>query len=412
MNILAISSRHPPYHFGGYELRIKNILDEFHLRGHTLSVITTIPEKDPGMKIETSAYPVYRKLHVRLAFRNFLEEIYYHLIDLEYIDQQIRRFRPDVIYLGHTNILVKVLLSYLAGLSIPIVYDEGGSGLIDAWEEKGRWFHFANDYRSPYKLLNWLRPLVVELVCRLSSGKIKRSWSLPAQMQVIFNSNLNSRNAHQKGVPLTRHCIIHSGIDSERFHFLDKPAISDPVWIIVPGRWERRKGQLDALQLLDALIRSGIKAHIRLIGEIWDRAYADELKQQISQKNMTSYVSIVSMLSHESLVNLYHQSDFCFFPSYFGTGFSRVPLEAMACGSLVLSYGNEGSDEIIRHGENGFLFKPGALDEIVKVVRELYLQPERYKALLRQARHTIEQGYSLPRYVDSVERVLIQARQG
>jgi hypothetical protein len=44
MKILVISARFPNYHFGGYEIRVKNIIDDLHKRGHQIIVITSIKE--------------------------------------------------------------------------------------------------------------------------------------------------------------------------------------------------------------------------------------------------------------------------------------------------------------------------------------------------------------------------------
>ena len=64
MKILAISAFHPPDHFGGYELRVKSILDGLAERGHEILLLTNLPEKQ-GLKLETGQYPVLRSLHNR-----------------------------------------------------------------------------------------------------------------------------------------------------------------------------------------------------------------------------------------------------------------------------------------------------------------------------------------------------------
>jgi hypothetical protein len=47
MKILVITSGFPPYHFGGYEIRVKDILDKLAQRGHKIRVLTSVPERNP-----------------------------------------------------------------------------------------------------------------------------------------------------------------------------------------------------------------------------------------------------------------------------------------------------------------------------------------------------------------------------
>ena len=86
-----------------------------------------------------------------------------------------------------------------------------------------------------------------------------------------------------------------------------------------------------------------------------DDNYYHEILDAIQNKSLADKVTIQPMLTQDELVRHYQEADICFFSSYQEIGFSSTPLEAMACGCIVISYGNEGSDEIIDNGENGFL---------------------------------------------------------
>ena len=190
MKILTISAHHPPCHFGGYELRVKDIMDGLAARGHSIRVLTNYPEKRGCGKDSAQVYPVIRKLHDRRMAKFFPKEILFDLLDTRLLQWQIDQFKPDVIYLGHTYILSKALLPYLARQTIPIVYDEGGSGLIEAWTEHGRWFRFTGDYRSRFGILNAIKPLVIRTVCALSRGRITPWWAWPQNIHAFFNSEL------------------------------------------------------------------------------------------------------------------------------------------------------------------------------------------------------------------------------
>ena len=114
------------------------------------------------------------------------------LLDTRLLEKQIQVFKPDVVYLGHTYPLSKALMPYLATQNIPLVYDEGGSGLINDWTEHGRWFRFTGEYKNRFALLNAIKPLVIRMVCAGSRGRIQPQWSWPENMQVFFNSQIKS----------------------------------------------------------------------------------------------------------------------------------------------------------------------------------------------------------------------------
>ena len=70
---------------------------------------------------------------------------------------------------------------------------------------------------------------------------------------------------------------------------------------------------------------------------------------------------------------------------------SNVMLEAMSLGKLCVASRIGGALDVIRHGENGFLFDPYAEDDLRRVVPVALGGSE---AVRRAARETIERGYT------------------
>lgn len=403
MQIITITADHPPCHAGGYELRIKEIMDGLALRGYQVHVITTLRKKKANRVSEKSSYPVKRILFNRYKAKWFPRELLQDLLDIKMLEKEIGKIQPDLIYLGHTYPLTKQLLPYLASLQIPIFYDEGGNGLKGAWTDHGRWFEFAGDYRSRFRLLNILKPTIVRLVLWISKGRIKNKWSFPDKMNIFFNSELNRSNAVFFGVPVEKAKVIHSGVDIEKFAFVRKQHLSNPIKILIPGRIETKKGQLDGVRLIHELSKCGIEAELLLIGPFSSECYADVVKTEIDKFNLAGKVHFASMVDQDQMVELYHQADICFFSSYHHSGFSRVPLEAMACGCMVLSYGNEGSDEVITDNVNGFVNDKGDILGLVEVIKELVKNQKTLENICTNARTNIESNFSLSQYIDQIE---------
>jgi glycosyltransferase involved in cell wall biosynthesis len=226
-------------------------------------------------------------------------------------------------------------------------------------------------------------------------------------MQVIFNSQLNCTNAVACGVPVGNSHVIHSGIDTQKFTFKPRTKFGSPLTLIVPGRIEPRKGQLDAVMLLAELREQGLDSKLIFVGQKWANSYYSELEEEIKKQNLEKSVEFFSMMTQDELVGMYYQADICFFPSYQQVGYSRTPLEAMACGCILFSYGNEGSDEIISDTRTGFLVSPAEFRAIANIIKELTSNPITVRKITESAGKVIEVNCSMVSYIDSIEKILI-----
>lgn len=410
MKILTISAHYPPYHSGGYGIRIKNIMDGLAERGHKILVLSTQAEKYVQSGDGKQNYPIERILHNHYEIKRFFKELYFDLLDVELLRRYINDVNPDLIYLGHIYPITKQLMPFLSSLSIPILFDEGGNGLKGAWTDHGRWFRLLTDYNFDNKLLNNFLPFLRRNMLLVNHGKLMGQWAWPENMSIIFNSELNLDNARNFGVPVQSARVIHSGVDTEIFKFKTRLTFSAPLIIIVPGRIEPKKGQIDAVKLLNELKKLEIDAELTLVGTCADADYFYTINEEISKLGLHGKVTFSEMVSQDQLVQLYYESDICYFSSYHRSGFSRVPLEAMSSGCIVISYGNEGSDEIIKEGFNGFLVEPGDIGKSCEIIRMLKNSPDQMKEVCSTARKEVAENYSLLDYIKKIELVIYLVR--
>ena len=406
LRILVISAQFPPDHSGGYELRIKDIMDGLAARGHEICVLTTKYRKKRRKDDPEPPYTVIRKLHNRYSAKFFPKEVLFDLLDTAAVERQIQGFHPDVIYLGHIYVLSKAILPYLAKVDQPITLDEGGATLKGAWTEQGRWFHFTGDYGEQNRFIRMIKPFIVKMINKLSRDRIPNEWLWPENMRIIINSQHNLDRLWELGIPMENAAVIHSGIDLGKFTFTPRRALIEPITIFCPGRLEMRKGMIDGVHLLKHLLNAGIDSSLSFAGAVGSSELLRKLNEEIHSAGLESKVAFYGMLSQEQLIGLFHQFDICFFPSHHNTGFSRTPLEAMACGCVVISYGNEGSAEVVEHGKNGFLIQEGDIAGAAGVVRELIEDPEQMARMRENARWLVEKNHSLHFYIGRVEQVL------
>ena len=99
------------------------------------------------------------------------------------------------------------------------------------------------------------------MVGLFSHGRMQQEWRWPI-IHAFFNSRLNERNAEEVGVPLARAEVIHSGIDISFFSFQRAKPFGNPLTLLLPGRIEQNKGQLEAVELCSMLNARGIPARL------------------------------------------------------------------------------------------------------------------------------------------------------
>jgi glycosyltransferase involved in cell wall biosynthesis len=86
-------------------------------------------------------------------------------------------------------------------------------------------------------------------------------------------------------------------------------------------------------------------------------------------------VTFLDWMPRDQLRTLYDRHGLILIPSYF-EGFSLTFLEAMARGLCVLGTMVGGLPQVIRHGKNGFLFRPGRADGFIERALQLVASPE------------------------------------
>ncbi len=148
---------------------------------------------------------------------------------------------------------------------------------------------------------------------------------------------------------------IHHGIDMREFEV--GPGTGD--YLLFFGRIHREKGTAEAIEVA---MRSGLP--LTIAGIVQDREYFERYVNPRVDGTLVTYVGPVDReLRSELLGGARALLHLISFDEPFG--FSVV--EAMACGTPVITHSRGSMPEIVREGENGFLV--ASLDEAVDAVR-------------------------------------------
>lgn len=409
MRILAITAFYPPHHSGGYELRCQDVLKGLIKRGHQVAILTNrCPNSN--CSIHPGETGIHRALHLRLEKTPVFTQIHWDQKDLRTIDRFIQNFAPDLIYLWHIQNLSNALLPYFSTKNIPIVYDEGGSGLDYLCRVQKRGIYFYKNHSDSF-LKKWLKRSIYQTARLVSGNLIQPDWDWPQSIQVYFNSHAAKQHALEQGALVTEAAVIHSGIDLATFPMKPRESLAQPITIIIPSRMKKAKGIADAIPLALELQRKKIDVRITVVGKIQSDEYYNELVQLIEEYDLHELITLLPMVDQKDLSLLYRENDFCFFPSYFKTGFSRVPLEAMASGCLVITYGNEGSYEAIQNGINGFIIPEGDVISSAQVIEKLIYDSETYSYITQNAYYRVKGSFNNENYFTEIEKFLMESKK-
>ncbi|HSG09181.1 MAG TPA: N-acetyl-alpha-D-glucosaminyl L-malate synthase BshA [Longimicrobiales bacterium] len=118
---------------------------------------------------------------------------------------------------------------------------------------------------------------------------------------------------------------------------------------------------------------------------------------------------ILFLGKHASVDELLACADLLLLPSE-TESFGLAALEAMACGAPVIATDVGGLPEVVDHGETGYLFPVGAVDEMAAAAVELLKNAELHKRFAEAGRRTAVERFSaasvVPLYEGLYQRVL------
>jgi glycosyltransferase involved in cell wall biosynthesis len=164
--------------------------------------------------------------------------------------------------------------------------------------------------------------------------------------------------------------IVHCGLERT---FYDRPGvpIPDSRTIVCVGRLCAAKGQRLLLEAVARMVAAEIPVRLVLAG---DGPMKAELEQRVIQLRLSEHVRITGWISGEQVRKEILAARALVLPSL-AEGLPVVLMEAMALRRPVLTTYIAGIPELVRPGENGWLFPAGSLDELEQALRECLAMP-------------------------------------
>lgn len=275
---------------------------------------------------------------------------------------QIETLKPDIIHLHNIHgyyLNYPILFNFLKNAKIPIVWT-----LHDCWSFTGHCAHFvtADCYKwesgcadCPLKS-SYPKSIFLDKSCR-NYIKKRDSFCSVANMTFVPVSRWIDgylKESFLKNYPST---IIHNGIDTDLFKPQNQGANNEIFKILgVASVWDKSKG-LDGFIELSKMVSSD--SQIVLVGVTKEQMKL--LPDNIVAVERTNDVG--------ELVNLYSSSDVFVNLTYADT-FPTTNLEALACGTPVITYRTGGSPEAVSE-DTGLVVTQGDLQGVLNAINEI-----------------------------------------
>jgi len=191
------------------------------------------------------------------------------------------------------------------------------------------------------------------------------------------------------GCPEARTHVIYNGVDPKLFNAA--PQASHAVSVLCVGNFIPTKGQ-DVLLRAFAEVRKTVPdCFLKFIGGGPEEC---NLRRLAYQLDIAEAVTFARRQGRESVARAMRDSTIFALPSSY-EGLGCVYLEAMSCSKPVIACRGQGIEEIIEHGENGYLIAPHDHRALSERIIQLVQSKELREQVGRRARRTILDGYTL-----------------
>lgn len=164
--------------------------------------------------------------------------------------------------------------------------------------------------------------------------------------------------------------VVHCGLE-RTFHDVTPVAVPCVPRLVCVGRLCEQKGQLLLLEAARQLAAQGVEFEIVLAG---DGEMRGQIEALIAQYGLQSQIRITGWISSDQVRTEILAARALVLPS-FAEGLPVVIMEAMALRRPVLTTYVAGIPELVRQGENGWLFPAGEVEELAAAMADCLAQP-------------------------------------
>ncbi|MDA4127894.1 MAG: glycosyltransferase family 4 protein [Thaumarchaeota archaeon] len=209
--------------------------------------------------------------------------------------------------------------------------------------------------------------------------------------------------------------VVYNGVDADLFHPGIPPVLPERIAnlqgkriILYAGHFGLRKGIFFLVRAMAMVKKEVPDAHLVCIGGApkWLKGmdYLSILRKTAESAGVVDSVTFLDAVPNPDLVNYYSSSEVFALPSYYET-FSKVAVEAMACGKPVVATDAGGLREVVDQNQSGILVHFGSPSELARAIISIMQDGKMAKEMGRRGREKVEAMFTWDKVANRVTGV-------
>lgn len=298
--------------------------------------------------------------------------------------KRIEKIAPDIVHIHNIHgyfLNYRILFDFLSKSGIPVVWT-----VHDCWLYTGHCYYYSYAGCNKWQTGCGHCPQKKEFPASYFSDRSHRNWldkktaftSMPLDKLTIVPVSDWIREEMSRSFLKDYHFqVIHNGINTEVFDVYDATAVRQQyslgdkhIFLGVASIWSREKGLADFIKMSELIRQDEV---IVLVG----------IKPEYMKLLPKNVVAIARTENIRQLAELYSAADVFINPTW-QDNYPTVNLEAIACGTPVVTYRTGGSIEAITD-TTGFIVEQGDVAGLVDAARCIIRRgKEAYRNVCRQ----------------------------
>ncbi len=207
--------------------------------------------------------------------------------------------------------------------------------------------------------------------------------------KIVISNSSYINNHYKPFIDGNKMYIIHNGVDIEKFS-KNVSSLKHNDYALYVGRIEPRKSINIIIKAYSKLSLRTRPKKLYLVGDYsFDSDYTKILKNLINELGLKEDITFKGFVPQKYLYKYYINARYTIFSSndrFFPMteGLPNSVLEAMASGAVIVASNIAGVSEVIKNGENGFLFNSYSVNELIEILSKLDEASENYLEMIKK----------------------------
>lgn len=408
MRILFLTNFYLVHGSGGEEESCRQVVEGLKQRGHSTLVLTSMHGSN-NLPVEVDG--IYRSLYLEMdlvpwrhSITFFTERKAREKHNLQVFERVVQQFDPDIIFIwGMWNLPYSLPVFAEARYPHKVVYR-----FATYWPTLPSQHEFY--WRAPGR--NWYSRLLKQTLGGIARAMLAKE--LP-KMPLSFCHSICVSTATRdilikSGISISNARIIYTGLDVKKYLDGEHSKQSEDhrsINLLYAGRLVSDKGIDTAIKAMAKLVFDKGQGDIRLsLAGSGSAEYESYLHNLVNQEGLTGHVSFLGWRPPEEMPELLRKFDVLLVPSTWPEPFSRIVLEGMISGLVVVATPTGGTGEILTDRENGLLFAPNDAEDLAQKIVCLAEDSDLRRKLALAGQQTVAEKFTVKKMLDEIETYL------